>query len=274
MAVRGLSERTRTSYLRNVELLVRRIGKHPSQLTDDDLRDYFAWLIDERHAAPATYRQHLAAANLFFESVLGRTERFFTTARPKNRQILPVVLTVEETRRLLGALRVARLRVAATVAYCCGLRKSELASLAIDWINAGAGSLQVRDGKGGVDRVVPLPKRALTLLREHWRRERPSGPFLFESPQHRAHDGEPFQADTVRKALKGAAKEAGINRSVCLHTLRHCYASHLLERGVSLALIQRWLGHKSIRTTMVYAHVTPDSLERGRAILAELTENL
>jgi site-specific recombinase XerD len=182
-----------------------------------------------------------------------------------------VVLSVEETRQLLAAVRVGRMRTAATVAYSCGLRCAELLSLSVNWINADSGLLHVHNGKGGVDRVVPLPDRALAVLREHWRRERPSGSLLFESPHRQAHAGKALSADAVRRALKAAAKQVGINRKVGLHTLRHCYASHLLERGVALPLIQRWLGHKSLRTTMIYAHLTPQCVEWGRAVLGELT---
>ena len=274
MAVRGLSDSTQSAYLGCVELLVLRNGKHPAKISNDDLREYFAWLVDSHGVAPPTFRQHLCAVKLFYETTLGRMDKLFVAARPKSRQQLPVVLTFDETRSMLAALHVPRIRTAATVAYSCGLRKSELVSLSVPWINAQAGSLHVHDGKGGTDRVVPLPKRTLALLREHWRRERPSGQLLFESAQRRAHAGRAMCADTVRTALKAAAKEVGITRPVCLHTLRHCYASHLLEHGVALPLIQRWLGHKSVKTTMIYAHVTPQSLERGRAVLAELTEAL
>jgi integrase len=274
MIVRGLSLRTREAYLNDVELLVRRTGKHPARLSRDDLRAYFASLVREHDAAPSTVRQHLCAAKLFFEVVLGRKESFFVDARPQRRRKLPVVLTFDELRRTLRMLRVHRLRTAAIVAYSCGLRKSELLSLSVPWINADGGSLHIHNAKGGVDRVVPLPARTLAVLREHWRWERPSGTLLFESPQRRARPGLKWSGDTLRKALKAAALEAGVNRPVCLHTLRHCYASHLLERGVALGLIQRWLGHKSVQSTMIYTHVTKRGLERAREALAEMTEAL
>ncbi len=144
-------------------------------------------------------------------------------------------------------------------------------SLSVDWITAEAGSLHIHNPKGGVDRVVPLPERTLAILRESWRYGRPSRTLLFESPQKRSR---PLSGEAIRVALKAAAQSAGINRPVCLHTLRHCYASHLLERGVALPLIQRWLGHKNIRTTMIYAQLTPECIQRGRSVLTALTENL
>lgn len=271
MVIRGLSERTQKSYGLNVELLVRRTGKHPTQLTTEDLRDYFANMIREHKVAPSTYRQNLTACCLFYKTVLGRKEQFFVDASPQKRKKLPVVLTVEETRKMLKALQVPRIQAAAIVGYSCGLRSSEIVALSVDWITAGVGSLHIHNPKGGVDRVVPLPERTLAVLRDYWRWQRPSGQLLFESP--RGH-GRALSGEAIRKAIKDAAHSVGINRPVCLHTLRHCYASHLLERGVALPLIQRWLGHKSINTTMIYAQLTPESIQRGRSVLAELMEFL
>ncbi len=271
MVVRGLSERTQRSYGLNVELLVRRTGKHPSHLSSNDLRDYFSWLVEEHKVASSTYRQHLTACCMFYDTVLGRKESFFIHATPQKRKKLPVVLTVGETRKMLNALRVPRMRAAAVLGYSCGLRKSEIVGSSVDWITAEAGSLHIHNPKGGVDRVVPLPARTLAVLRDYWRWQRPSGRLLFESPHG---CGRMLSGEAIRKAIKSAAKSVGINRPVCLHTLRHCYASHLLERGVALPLIQRWLGHKSINTTMVYAQLTPECIQRGQSVLADLTEFL
>jgi len=271
MIVRGKSDLTQDAYLRNVELLVRRTGKHPAKLSTNDLRDYFVKLVDKHQVAPATYRQHLAAIRLFYEAILGREERLLEYASPRKSKKLPVVLTIDETHRTLNALCVPRIRAAAVVAYSCGLRKSEIIALSSNWITAEAGSLHIHNAKGGVDRVVPLPERTLAILREHWRREQPSGKLLFESPNSPTRT---FSGDTVRRAIKIAAKSVGINRPVSLHTLRHCYASHLLEHGVALPLIQRWMGHKNISTTMVYVHIAPASLRRGQTVLAKLTEPL
>ena len=221
-------------------LLVKRTGKHPAKLVTADLRNYFAWMVNDHGVESSTYRQHLAAVKLFFGAVLKREEEFFNYASPKQRRKLPVVLTVDETHRMLNALHVPRIRSAAVVTYSCGLRRSEVVSLSIDWISSEAGSLHIHNGSrafrrdgppeaaavsvtngnGGVDRVVPLPKRTLCILKEHWQRERPSGKLLFESPHH---SRKTLSGDTLRKAVKEAAQTAGINRSVCLHTLRHCY---------------------------------------------------
>ena len=271
MAVRGHSQRTQESYLSNVNILVKRTGKHPAKLSTEDLRNYFSWMVNVHGIEPSTYRQHLVAIKLFFETVLKREEEFFEYAGPKRRRKLPVVLTVDETHRMLNALLVPRIRSAAVVAYSCGLRKSEVVSLSVDWITAEAGSLHIHNAKGGIDRVVPLPKQTLFILKEHWRRERPTGKLLFESPHH---SGNALSGETIRKAVKAAAKTAGINRPICLHTLRHCYASHLMEYGVPLPLIQRWMGHKSITTTTLYTQVTPSSLERAQSALDRLTEAL
>jgi len=271
MTVRGLSQRTQNSYLLNLTLLVKRTGNHPAKLTTDDLRNYFAWMVNVHGVEPSTYRQHLVAVKLFFKTVLKREEKFFEYAGPRKRRKLPVVLTVDETQRLLNALHVPRIRSAAVVTYSCGLRSSEVISLSVEWITAEAGSLHIHNAKGGLDRVVPLPKRTLSILKEHWYRERPSGKLLFESPHHSRST---LAGDTLRKAVKAAANEVGINRPICLHTLRHCYASHLMEYGVPLPLIQRWMGHKSITTTTLYTQLTTPALERAHSALERLTEAL
>jgi len=274
MIVRGLAERTQQAYMLNVELMVRHTDRHPSRLSAEDLRAYFTWMIKEHQAAASTVRQHLCAVSLFFETVLGRKEQFFDGARPKKRHKLPVVLSFDEVKRLLAAIEVDRYRTAATFAYCCGLRCSEVIAATSEWINADAQTLHVHGAKGGLDRLVPLPSRTVELLREHWRREQPTGKLLFESAYVRKRPGKPMSADTLRRAVKLASKQVGINRPVALHTLRHCYASHLLERGVPIPLIQRWLGHKSIKTTMLYSHVTEVSESRACELLAELVEAL
>lgn len=187
-------------------------------------------------------------------------------ARPKRRKPLPEVLTIDETRKLIDAIKLPRLRMAAVAAYSCGLRKEELERVDISWICADSKALHIHDGKGGVDRIVPLPPRTLDLLREHWARESHSTDLIFESSR-----GSTLCADTLRRAIKAAAKDVGITRVVYLHTLRHCYASHLLELGVPLPLIQCWLGHKHLSTTLVYARITPALQSRAVSSLDELT---
>ena len=143
--------------------------------------------------------------------------------------------------------------------------------MSLDWIVSDGTRLHVRDSKRGRDRRVPLPACTLKILREHWRREKLSGPLFFPSP---VIPGRPASPDSVRKAIGHAAKDAGITRQVSPHTLRHCYATHLLERGADIQQIQRLLGHKSIETTAIYTHLTDSSVERVTEALKLMTAGL
>jgi len=271
LVVRGLAERTVDAYVRAVAQMVDRTGLHPARMSEADVRAYLVSLVETHGCAESTYRQHATGLCHFFDWVLGRSFAVLDAARPRRRSPLPEVLTLGEVQRILAAIRRPDLHAAAVAVYSCGLRRSEAVDIRTHWIVADGSLLHVHDGKGGADRLVPLPRRTLELLREHWRRARPSGDLLFESS---CHAGTPLRHDTLRRALKEAAREAGIARRICLHTLRHSYATHLLERGVPLPLIRRYLGHRQIGTTAVYTHLTGPTEERARAALDEITRDL
>ena len=163
-----------------------------------------------------------------------------------------MVLSRQEVRRLLGFVRRAKIRMCLTVIYACGLRLSEGTKLQIGNIDNDRMQLGIRDAKGGKDRYIPLPARCLELLRVHWTRERPPGPWLFSAREDKA----PLSPSTVQKAFKLALLESGIEKAASVHTLRHSYATHLLESGVHLHVIQQILGHTSPKTTVIYTHLT------------------
>jgi integrase/recombinase XerD len=270
LQVRGYSERTVKAYVDVVTQLSSRTGElYPGRITDDGLEKYLASLLADHHYAPDTYGVHVVAIRHFFDWVLNRKMPVLEAARRQHRETLPVVLTYPETQRLLQQIKTPRLYVAAMTIYGCGLRISELRGMQTDWIMGDRGLLHIKNGKGGVDRVVPLPQRILDLLRTHWRRERPSGNLVFASSSGCALSG-----DSLSNALKAAAQEVGIPREPHPHTLRHCFATHLLERGVSLPLIQRWLGHKNIQTTAIYAQITEEHHQDGRAVLERMIVEL
>jgi integrase/recombinase XerD len=271
LVVRGLAARTVDAYVRSVVLMVDRTGLHPARMGADEVRSYLASLVETYGCAEATYRQHATGLGHFFDWVLGRSFPVLDAARPRRRSPLPEVLTLGEVQRTLATIRRPDLHAAAATVYSCGLRRSEVVDLRTQCIVAEGSRLHVHDAKGGVDRLVPLPRRTLELLREHWRRARPSEDYLFESSRR---PGIPLHGETLLRAVKEAAREAGIARRICLHTLRHSYATHLLERGVPLQLIQRYLGHKHISTTTIYAHLTGPTEERARAALDEITRDL
>jgi len=237
----------------------------------DALAGYFADLVGEYGASPSTYRQHVCAIGLFYRTVLSVDLPLFTDARAKKRRKLPVVLRQPEVARVLSHVEVPRYRMAATLAYSCGLRKSELLSMETTWIVSEGAEVHVDWGKGGTDRIVPLPKRTLELLREYWRSQGLSGSLFFPSP---VFPDRPVSGDSLNRAIHCAAEAAGINRRPSIHCFRHCFATHLLERGVDMRLVQQFLGHRSIQTTAVYSHVTDRSIGRAREALDDMTRGL
>jgi len=282
--LRGLSARSRKAYLCAVRQLERHCGRPPDELGDEEVRGYFLHLIDVRRVSPSTVNQHLYAVKFLFEITLKRRLACLKTIRPKKQRKLPVVLSVPEVRRILKQLRVARIRACMTVIYSCGLRLLEGTHLKAADIDGDRMFLRVESGKGDKDRCVPLPSRTLRLLRDYWRSDRPR--FVEQLPACRAGLGSRdalFPAGTadgvlgptsVQKAMKRAVAECGIRKNASVHTLRHSYATHLLERGVPLPVIQELLGHRSPRTTLIYTHLTEPSIVRVRETIDELMADL
>lgn len=271
MAARGYAARTQESYLADVRLMVERLDRHPALLTDREVTGYLAWMLNVRKVSTSTYRQHVGAIKLFFGTVMHRDLPILQDARPPRRLKLPTVLSEAEVPRLLKSIRLPNHRMAATVAYGCGLRRSEVLAMRPDWIESEGCRLHVRNGKGGGDRMVPMPPRILQLLREYWAHDKLPGPLFFPS---RLFPDRSVSGTALTRAVREAAREAGIRQRVTMHTFRHCYATHLMQHGVDTRVIQRFLGHKSPETTAIYAHLTVPTLERASAAIDELTRAL
>ncbi len=267
--LRGLSDRSRKAYLGAVRQLERHSRRPPDELGDEEVRGYFLHLIDVRRVSPSTVNQHLYAIKFLYRVTLKRELPCLATIRPKRRRKLPVVLSVEEVRSVLKQLRVARIRTCMTVIYSCGLRLTEATHLRVADIDSDRMLLRVESGKGDKDRYVPLPGRTLHILREYWRRERPET-ALFPAGTADGVVG----PTSVQRAMKLAVAECGIKKNATVHTLRHSYATHLLERGVPLPVIQELLGHRSVRTTLLYTHLTEPSIVRVRETIDELMGDL
>ncbi|MGH9884395.1 MAG: tyrosine-type recombinase/integrase, partial [bacterium] len=180
-------------------------------------------------------------------------------ARPKRDKKLPVVLSRAEVERVLAAVQVPAYRVCLTLIYGCGLRLSEATQLRVTDIDGARGLVHVHHGKGGMDRMVPVPTAALPLLRAHWRTHR-DPQWLFPAPPRpgtaRRAPARPMHVTTLQRAFRLAVAASGVSKRAHVHTLRHSYATHLLEAGVSLLVIQEYLGHSAPSTTAIYAHVT------------------
>jgi site-specific recombinase XerD len=202
-------------------------------------------------------RQHFAALKFLYEKTLGRPEVVSFISWPRDVPRLPFVLNVSEVARLLRALREPKYRAFFTLVYATGLRLREASRLETRDIDGARGVIHVRHAKGREERLVTLGTRLLATLRIYWKFVRPPAPWLFASSR-----GTHVSPEVARRALKHAAAEAGLDARVTPHVLRHCFATHLLEAGTDLRVIQVVLGHRSIRTTARYAHVSPEMISK------------
>lgn len=262
MQLRGLAPRTQEAYLDAVTGVAAFCERSPNALespTEEELRRYFLYLVEDRHASRSTVLQRRAGLRFLVAITLRRTWPVLDLVRPAKRRTLPVVLTPAEVRTLLALVRDPRVRMCLTTIYACGLRLSEGTGLTTHDIDGARMVLRIRRGKGGRDRYVPLAERVLVLLRAYWRATSPRFPqppgeqWVFPNRQATG----PLGATTVQKTLIAVGRVSGLPKHVSAHTLRHSYATHLLEHGVHLRTIQELLGHQSPSTTAIYTHVTP-----------------
>ena len=256
MQLRGFAPRTQASYLGAVKGLATFCGRPPDALatmTEDDVRRFFLHLVTERKASRSTLIVYRSGVRFLVEVTLARAWPVLDRIRPMRRTVLPVVLSVAEVHQLLRAVRNPRSRTCLTTIYSCGLRLSEGLALTVADIDSQRMVVRVRQGKGGRDRYVPLADRTLALLREYWQTCRPARPYLFPN-----RDGtEPLTPSSLQRTFTAVVRASGLEKPASVHTLRHSYATHLLECGVHLRVIQELLGHRSPQTTAIYTHITP-----------------
>jgi site-specific recombinase XerD len=201
---------------------------------------------------------HVAALKFLYGTTLRRPEEIVTLPWPKVPHRLPDILSGTEVDQLLGAVEPLFYRAVVMTAYGSGLRISEACSLHVEDVDSKRKLIHVRDGKRARDRYVPLPDRLREFLREYWRQTRPPGPFLFPG----AKPGRPISPHSVRNALAKGIRKSGIKKRIKMHTLRHSFATHLLEAGTDIRVIQALLGHASIRTTARYTQVSQQHVGR------------
>jgi site-specific recombinase XerD len=277
MDLRGFSVKTQSSYVRAVAGLSRYFKRSPAAVTDEEIRRYFVHLKCERKLARATVTIALCGIKFFIESTLKRDFSLTGVPVPKRRKKLPVVLSLKEVRHILRQLRVPRFRFCLTLIYACGLRLGEGCRLAPTDIDSARGVVIVRNAKGGTDRQVPIPPTLIPPLREFWKTHR-NRRWLFPAAGCGRRRGSPAQRHiplgAVQKAFKLALKASGITKAAHVHTLRHSWATHLLEANVNLRLIQEWLGHRSPATTSVYTHMTEQGTSAAAQQVARLMSDL
>jgi len=260
LQLRGYADRTVEAYVHAVAQLARFYQTSPDQLSEDQVRQYLLHLSTVQKVARGTHTIALCGIKFFYRQTLGRSWTVLDVARPKGEQKLPVVLSRDEVWRILSAVRIPVYRVCLTTIYACGLRLMEGIRLQVPDVDGDRTLLHIH-GKRAKDRYVPLPDDTLALLREHWRTHRnPAWLFPTGTRSHVAPRGDPAVGPVSRSSLQSAfcraVKQSGVHKRAHVHTLRHSYATHLLEAGVTLQLIQEYLGHTSLRTTAIYTHLT------------------
>jgi integrase/recombinase XerD len=260
MTLRNRAPKTIRAYTGYVADFARYFHAPPDRLGPEHVRSYLLHLLQERQASWDVYRQARLALRFFYTVTLGREWVVARVARPKVPKKLPVVLSREETARFLDALENPKHRALLMTAYAGGLRLSEVARLRVEDIDSARMVLHVRQGKGHKDRDVMLSPRLLAVLRAYWATYRPK-PYLFPGRQ----PDRPVSPRTVQMVCRRALEASGLSKHVHVHTLRHSFATHLLESGTDLRTIQVLLGHHSFSTTARYLHITTAALKSTRS---------
>jgi site-specific recombinase XerD len=268
MRLRDYRPKTQSAYGLATRLFLDWAAAEPDALTEEHVRDYFLFLREEKKQAPSSINVAVCAIRFFCTHTLGRDWPVFELLRVNKPRMLPTVLSTTEVRRLLSTVRHPVRRMALSTIYALGLRLGEGLRLETADVDAERLLVWVRDGKGAKDRGVPLPRPLLARLRRYWRHDRPSSTsaYFFVPPGGHA----PLHETTLQKTFSAAHAELALAKRASIHTLRHSYATHLLEAGISLRTIQDLLGHKSLRTTEIYVHVTQPGLERLQEVLDRL----
>ena len=274
LQLKGYAQATQQAYLHSVGKLARHYGQSPEQVSEEQLRAYFLHLGQVERCSGGTLKIAIAGIRFFFAVTLQRPWPVLGLVRAGKEKKLPVVLSSAEVRTLLGCVRAPVYRACLNTIYACGLRISEGVAVQVADVDGQRKFLRVR-GKGNKVRQVPLSDSTLESLRVFWKFHR-SQPWLFAArlqPRSRDDDG-PVDSCNLRQAFKAALLESGIKKEATVHSLRHSYATHLLEAGVQLRLIQEILGHRNPATTAIYTHLTAEVRAQIVKPLQALTQNL
>lgn len=260
MQLYGFSKRTQETYIRPVAKLAEHYNKSPDKITNEELKQYFLYLKNEKKYARNTQTIALCGIKFFYEKTLKKKFDVFNIIRSPQENKLPVILTREEVQKILKNIRVLRHRACLTLIYSCGLRLKEGTHLKVNQVDSKRMLIHIQQAKGRRDRYVPLPQSTLHLLREHYKTHR-NPVWVFPAPGRgeafESTSNKPLPDSSIQTVFKKSLKEVGIIKDAHVHTLRHSYATHLLEDGTDIRIIQEYLGHKSIESTMIYTQLTP-----------------
>jgi site-specific recombinase XerD len=261
LRLRNYSPRTLETYVACVAKFARHFNRSPELLGPDEIRAFQLHLLEQR-ASWSQFNQVVSALRFLYGVTLGQTDQIPLIPYGKKPKRLPCVLSREEVLRLLEATPHGLYRTLFQITYACGLRLNEVIHLQTADVDGGRRVLHVRQGKGDKERLLPLSERLLDQLRVYWRNSRPS-PWLFP----RRSGDQPIHENSVQKLCQQLVKRVAITKPASFHTLRHSFATHLLEAGVDVRTLQKLLGHSSLSTTAQYLHVTNNHLQRLPSLL-------
>ena len=253
MRIRNLSSRTERIYIDSIARFAQYFRRSPERISIAEIEQYLLYLRDVKRVSWAWFNQTVCALRFFYLYVMDRPDLVTRIPYGRRERHLPVVLSVDELVSLLENVPSFRDRVMLTVVYSAGLRLGEICRLRVEDIDSGRMLIAIRQSKGKKDRYVPLSPVALELLRQWWRATKPAG-FLFPNLKDPSR---PLCHCTVQRAVRVAAKRAGLLKKVSTRTLRHSFATHLIEQGTPTRVIQVLLGHSHVSTTETYTHVSP-----------------
>jgi site-specific recombinase XerD len=260
LVLAGRSEETQISYLREMKKLAAHFNMSPDKITENDLRQYMLYLKNDLALEPNSLKVTHSAVKFFYRKTCVRDWPTLSNLKVQNQLKLPAVLALDETHLLIDTVRRPAMRCFFWTVYSLGLRMQEALYLQVTDIKSERMLVHVRRGKGAKDRLVPLPQKTLDMLREHWQtHHNPKWLFPAEGRNHKLAPTAttPMSESSPQLCIKKVVEQLGwANRGIATHTLRHCYATHLLEVGVNLRQIQKYLGHKYLTTTMIYLHLT------------------
>ena len=255
LKIRNFAPSTTKAYLRYVARFAQHYGTSPDRLGPNEIRDFQVYLCTERKVSYGLLAQYVSALRFFYGVTLSKPWTIEKIPYPKSERGLPVIPSREQTLRFLSSISNIKHRAILTTSYAAGLRLSEVTRLRVTDIDRARMLIRVHQGKGRKDRFVPLSETLLILLREYWRMARPSI-WLFPGRD----PDRPIAPRTVQYICAKARQKAGLDRKVTMHTLRHSFATHLLESGANIRTIQILLGHRSLRTTATYTHISRRTL--------------
>jgi site-specific recombinase XerD len=275
----GKAERTRQGYLRAVRKLAEFCECRPDRITEAPVRRYFLHLKNERQLAYGSLRVALSGVKFFYSVTCKRDWNIFAMLKLQNINALPEVLTRQQVQQIIDETTTQRMRVFFWTVYTMGLRLNEGLHLQIGDIDSGRMLVHIHRGKGAKDRYIPLPTSTLLMLRDYWSTHRHKR-FLFpaDGRNHTLRQNgpsvatKPMSETAVQGAMKKITAKIDFGKKVHTHTLRHSYGTHLLEAGVSLKAIQKYMGHSSLQTTMIYLHLTETAEANARETIEKLFE--